>query len=35
MQKLAIVDFSLNRASTGPEAIESRIPYISMFPAKL
>lgn len=35
MQSLAMVDFSLFRASIGPEAIESKIPYISMFPAKL
>lgn len=33
--ELAIVEFSLESASTGPEAIASKIPYISMFPAKL
>lgn len=33
--KLAIVEFLLVRASTGPDAIESKIPYISIFPAKL
>lgn len=30
-----IVEFSLTRASTGPEAIESNMPYISIFPPKL
>ena len=35
MGKLAIVEFSLLRASTGPDATESKIPYISLFPAKL
>jgi hypothetical protein len=35
MDKLAIVEFSLLRASTGPDAIASKIPYISMFAAKL
>ena len=33
--KLAIVEFSLVRASTGPDATASKIPYISIFPAKL
>lgn len=32
---LAIVELTLERASTGPDAIASNIPYISMFPAKL
>lgn len=32
---LAMVELALIRASTGPEAIESRMPYISIFPPKL
>lgn len=34
-EALTIVEFSLVRASTGPDAIESKIPYISIFAAKL
>lgn len=30
-----MVEFSLVRASTGPEEIASRMPYISIFPPKL
>lgn len=33
--KLAIVEYGLLRASIGPDAIESKMPYISTFPAKL
>lgn len=32
---LAMVEFALIRASTGPEAIASKTPYISIFPPKL
>lgn len=35
IDELTIVEYGLLRASIGPEAIESKMPYISTFPAKL
>ena len=34
-ENLTIVEYGLLRASIGPDAIESKMPYISTFPAKL